>query len=176
MGLTGNPVLGTDLNDDALERFERTGGKRSSLKEIMSECEIVIATTGAPDLIPPGMIRKGQVILALSNPRPEIDPEVALERGAVFAADGQSVNNVLGFPGIFRGAVDSLGVGELSNVLSTSNGFYILKVLSRTESKETNFEEIREPLHHYLEQRELEKLFKGYVRELRQKFFVDIKV
>ena len=76
----------------------------------------------------------------------------------------------------FRAAVDSLGVGELSNVLSTSNGFYILKILARTESKDTAFEEIRDPLQRYLEQRELEKLYKGYVRELRQKFFVDIKV
>ncbi|HLO28474.1 MAG TPA: hypothetical protein VK249_05030 [Anaerolineales bacterium] len=107
MGLTGNPVLGADLNENALARFERDGGKRSSLQEIMSECEIVIATTGVPDLIKPAMVRKGQVILGLSNPRGEIDPAVALEHGAVFAADGKSVNNVLGFPGIFRGAVDS---------------------------------------------------------------------
>jgi len=107
MGLTGNPVLGADLSEGALERFERDGGKRSSLKEIMSECEIVIATTGVPNLIEPEMVRKGQVILALSNPKGEIDPDLALEHGAVFAADGKSVNNVLGFPGIFRGAVDS---------------------------------------------------------------------
>jgi malate dehydrogenase (oxaloacetate-decarboxylating) len=107
MGLTGNTVMGTDLNENAVERFERDGGKRASLKEIMSDCEIVIATTGTPDLIKPEMIHKGQVILALSNPRSEIDPEVALEHGAIFAADGKSVNNVLGFPGIFRGAVDS---------------------------------------------------------------------
>ena len=53
------------------------------------------------------MVRKGQIILALSNPNPEIEPEVALKAGAVFAADGKSVNNVLGFPGIFRGAVDA---------------------------------------------------------------------
>jgi malate dehydrogenase (oxaloacetate-decarboxylating) len=53
------------------------------------------------------MVRKGQIILALSNPNAEIDPDVAMERGAAFAADGKSVNNVLGFPGIFRGAVDS---------------------------------------------------------------------
>jgi malate dehydrogenase (oxaloacetate-decarboxylating) len=107
MGLTGNPVLGADLSENAMARFERDGGKRSTLEEIMSECEIVIATTGTPNLIRPELIRKGQVILALSNPRPEIDPEEALARGAIFAADGKSVNNVLGFPGIFRGAVDS---------------------------------------------------------------------
>jgi malate dehydrogenase (oxaloacetate-decarboxylating) len=105
--LTGNPVLGIDLNDTCMERFERDGGKRSSLQEIMSECEIVIATTGTPNLIKPEMIHKGQVILALSNPKPEIDAGEAMQRGAIFAADGKSVNNVLGFPGIFRGAVDS---------------------------------------------------------------------
>ncbi len=107
MRLTGNPVLGVDLNENCLERFERAGGKRSTLQEIMAECQIVIATTGVPNLIPPDMIHKGQIILALSNPKPEIDPEEAVERGAIFSADGKSVNNVLGFPGIFRGAVDS---------------------------------------------------------------------
>src|SRR6266508_2822372 len=107
MGLTGNPVLGTDVNDEAVERFGRAGGRKSSLEEIMSECDIVIATTGSPNLIKPEMIRKGQVILALSNPNAEIDPDIALAHGAAFAADGKSVNNVLGFPGIFRGAVDA---------------------------------------------------------------------
>jgi malate dehydrogenase (oxaloacetate-decarboxylating) len=107
MKLTGNPVLGADLNNDAMDRFVRDGGIRSDLRQIMSECEVVIATTGVANLIKPEMVRKGQVILALSNPNPEIDPEVALTQGVVFAADGKSVNNVLGFPGIFRGAVDS---------------------------------------------------------------------
>ena len=107
MHLTGKPVLGTDLNETGMERFERAGGKRSTLQEIMSECQIVIATTGVPNLIPPDMVRKGQIILALSNPKPEIDPQQAVERGAIFSADSKSVNNILGFPGIFRGAVDS---------------------------------------------------------------------
>ena len=107
MGLTGNPVYGADLNEGAVERFVRDGGKKSNLKEIMAECDIVIATTGAANLIKPEMVRKGQIILALSNPNAEIDPDVALANGAAFAADGKSVNNVLGFPGIFRGAVDA---------------------------------------------------------------------
>jgi malate dehydrogenase (oxaloacetate-decarboxylating) len=77
------------------------------LKEVMAESDIVVTTTGAPGLIKPEMVRKGQIILALSNPNPEIDPEMAVQAGASFAADGKSVNNVLGFPGIFRGAVDT---------------------------------------------------------------------
>ena len=107
MRLTGNAVYGADLSQDALDRFEKSGGRKSTLKEIMEKCDIVVATTGAPNLIKPEMVRKGQIILALSNPNPEIDPDVALEHGAAFAADGKSVNNVLGFPGIFRGAVDA---------------------------------------------------------------------
>jgi malate dehydrogenase (oxaloacetate-decarboxylating) len=107
MSLTGNPVYGADLSEAALKRHQAAGGKASDLQEIMAVCDIVIATTGAPGLIKPSMVREGQIILALSNPNPEIDPEVALLHGAAFAADGKSVNNVLGFPGIFRGAVDT---------------------------------------------------------------------
>lgn len=107
MGLTGNPVYGADLNEEAVTRFVVAGGRQSSLGEIMAECDIVIATTGAPNLIKPEMVRKGQIIFALSNPNAEIDPDAALVYGAAFAADGKSVNNVLGFPGIFRGAVDA---------------------------------------------------------------------
>ncbi len=107
MTITGNPVWGADLSEDAVLRHEANGGKRSKLKEIMANCDIVVSTTGAKGLIKPEMVRKGQVILALSNPHPEIEPEVALKQGAAFAADGKLVNNVLGFPGIFRGAVDT---------------------------------------------------------------------
>jgi malate dehydrogenase (oxaloacetate-decarboxylating) len=47
------------------------------------------------------------VILALSNPRPEISPEEARAAGASFAADGRGVNNALAFPGVFRGALNA---------------------------------------------------------------------
>jgi malate dehydrogenase (oxaloacetate-decarboxylating) len=64
-----------------------------------------------PGLIEPAMIRPGQVILALTNPDPEIEPELAEAAGAAFAADGRSVNNVLGYPGIFRGALQAGAAG-----------------------------------------------------------------
>jgi len=51
-------------------------------------------------------VRKGQIILALSNPNPEIKPDDAANAGAACATDGRSVNNILGFPGILRGVVD----------------------------------------------------------------------
>jgi malate dehydrogenase (oxaloacetate-decarboxylating) len=100
-------VLGADLAEDALLHLETLGGQRSTLPAIMAECDIVMATTGVKGLIEPNMVREGQVILALSNPEPEIDPIEARAAGAAFAADGQSINNILGFPGLFRGALDA---------------------------------------------------------------------
>ncbi len=107
MKLTGNPILGADLSQEAMQRFASQGGTPSDLRQVMAEADIVIATTGVPGLINPEWVRRGQIILALSNPVPEIDPETATAAGAAFAADGKSVNNVLGFPGILRGAVDT---------------------------------------------------------------------
>ncbi|MBU8612368.1 MULTISPECIES: NAD-dependent malic enzyme [Bacillus] len=103
-----NAVYGTDKSESAMNRLEQYGGQAvSSIEELMETCDIVIATTGVPGLIKPTFVRSGQVILALSNPKPEIEPEAALQAGAAYAADGRSVNNVLGFPGIFRGALNA---------------------------------------------------------------------
>jgi malate dehydrogenase (oxaloacetate-decarboxylating) len=107
MRYTGNAVIGTDLRPDALERLRAAGGRTGSLAEVLGEADVVVATTGAPGLIRPEWVRKGQVILALSNPDPEIEPNAALAAGAKFAADGRAVNNVLGFPGLFKGALDA---------------------------------------------------------------------
>jgi malate dehydrogenase (oxaloacetate-decarboxylating) len=100
-------VLGADLDARALARFTGMGGEASTLGQIMEKADIVVATTGARGLIKPEAVRAGQIILALSNPDPEIEPAVALARGAAIAADGKGINNLLGFPGLFRGALDA---------------------------------------------------------------------
>ncbi len=100
-------VIGADLNESARGMLEGMGGRTAPLPELMREADIVVATTGVKGLIKPEMVRAGQLILALSNPDPEIEPRLALSQGAAFAADGKSINNVLGFPGLFRGALDA---------------------------------------------------------------------
>ncbi|MGB3634492.1 MAG: malic enzyme-like NAD(P)-binding protein [Rubrobacteraceae bacterium] len=98
-------VIASDPNEASHARARDKGIEITSLEDLMQSAEVVVATTGVPDLIGPEMVRDGQVILALTNPYPEIEPETAREAGAAFAADGASVNNVLGYPGIFRGAL-----------------------------------------------------------------------
>jgi malate dehydrogenase (oxaloacetate-decarboxylating) len=98
-------VLASDPNPLSHERAIAKGVEITDMSTVMAEADLVVATTGVPGLIKPAMVREGQVILALTNPYPEIEPEAALAAGAAFAADGRSVNNVLGYPGIFRGAL-----------------------------------------------------------------------
>ena len=100
-------VLGADRREEALRRVEKMGGKRATLEQVMQQADIVIATTGVKGLIQESMVRKGQLIFALSNPEPEISARRALEAGAAYATDGRSVNNALGYPALFRGALDA---------------------------------------------------------------------
>ncbi len=102
-----NRVLGADRDAAAIERLRSLGGEGATLESIMQTADIVLATTGVKGLIRPEWVRPGQVILALSNPDPEIEPMVARERGAAFAADGKGINNVLAFPGLFKGALSA---------------------------------------------------------------------
>jgi malate dehydrogenase (oxaloacetate-decarboxylating) len=98
-------VIASDPSPRAQEQARARGIEIADLETVMREADVVVATSGKAGLISPDLVRPGQVILALTNPAPEIEPEVALAAGAAFAADGTSVNNVLGYPGIFRGAL-----------------------------------------------------------------------
>jgi malate dehydrogenase (oxaloacetate-decarboxylating) len=100
-------LLVTDRNADFVARLVKQGATATDLEGLMKAADVVVSATGVPGLIPVEMIRKGQIVLALSNPEAEIDPDLALKAGARFAATGKSVNNLLGFPGLFKGALDA---------------------------------------------------------------------
>jgi malate dehydrogenase (oxaloacetate-decarboxylating) len=98
-------VLASDPNAAAQEHARARGIEITDIDTLMREADVVVATSGKPGLIKAEMVRRGQVIFALTNPAAEIDPDAALAAGAAFAADGTSINNVLGYPGIFKGAL-----------------------------------------------------------------------
>lgn len=88
---------------------EREKGK---LSEVLSGADVFIGVSG-PQVLNREMIRKMNsqpIIFALANPLPEIKPEEALAAGAFIVGTGRSdypnqINNLLAFPGIFRGAL-----------------------------------------------------------------------
>lgn len=87
--------------------------KKGALAEVIRGADVFIGVS-APGTVTPEMVRsmaKNPVIFACANPVPEIFPEEAKEAGAAVVSTGRSdypnqVNNVLCFPGIFRGALD----------------------------------------------------------------------
>lgn len=85
-----------------------------SLEEVIGGADIFVGVS-VGNVLKPKMIKKmakDPIVFALANPLPEIDPREALRTGAKIVATGRSdfpnqVNNVLAFPGIFRGALDA---------------------------------------------------------------------
>ncbi len=88
--------------------------KDDSLKELIKNKDVFIGVS-AKGIVTKDMIKsmnEDPFIFAMANPDPEISPEDAIEAGAYIVGTGRSdypnqINNVLAFPGIFRGALDS---------------------------------------------------------------------
>lgn len=85
-----------------------------TLDEVFQNADVFIGLSGKGKLTGKEikLMAKGPIIFALSNPTPEILPEEAKKAGAAIVATGRSdyqnqINNVLAFPGVFRGAIDS---------------------------------------------------------------------
>ncbi len=97
----------------AMAEVTNKNHQRGPLKEIIKDKDIFIGVS-APNLVTAEMVKtmaKDPIIFAMANPTPEIMPDVAKEGGAKVVATGRSdfpnqINNVLVFPGIFRGALD----------------------------------------------------------------------
>ena len=103
-----------NLNFEKQRFADATVSQATTLKEAMVDADIFVGVSVA-GCVTKDMVRsmgKAPVIFPMANPTPEIFPDEALEAGAAVVGTGRSdfhnqVNNVLGFPGIFRGALDT---------------------------------------------------------------------
>ena len=101
----------TDLNPEKAEFAADTDAR--TLADAMKGADIFLGFS-APNCVTAEMVKTmapSPIIFAMANPVPEIFPDVALAAGAAIVGTGRSdfpnqINNVLGFPGIFRGALD----------------------------------------------------------------------
>lgn len=103
------------LNQEKIEMAKITNKqlRKGSLEEVIKGADVFIGVS-APGCVTPEMVKsmaKDPIIFAMANPTPEIMPELAREAGAAVVGTGRSdfpnqINNVLVFPGIFRGALD----------------------------------------------------------------------
>lgn len=105
----------TDLDPTKREMLEYTNpdNLEGSLTDAMKEADVFIGVS-APGVVSAEMVEsmnKDAIVFACANPVPEIYPDEAIRAGAVVVATGRSdfpnqINNVLAFPGVFRGAFD----------------------------------------------------------------------
>ena len=104
-----------DLSPEKLELAKLTNNSLSGkIEDVIRDADVFIGVS-APNLLNSEMVAsmaKGAIVFAMANPTPEIDPNIAKAAGARIVATGRSdfpnqINNVLAFPGIFRGALDA---------------------------------------------------------------------
>ncbi len=109
----GRVDLENNKSKKEISELTNLNKKQGQLNEVISGSDIFIGLS-KPDLLSVEAAKKMKnksIIFAMSNPNPEITPDKAKEAGAEIIATGRSdfpnqVNNALGFPGIFRGALD----------------------------------------------------------------------
>lgn len=98
---------------EEMAKITNSGHKAGTLAEMLVGADVFIGVS-APHCVTPEMVKsmaKDPIIFAMANPTPEIMPDEALAAGAAVMGTGRSdfpnqINNVLAFPGIFRGALD----------------------------------------------------------------------
>jgi malate dehydrogenase (oxaloacetate-decarboxylating) len=85
------------------------GNQHGALADVIRGKDVFVGVS-VGGVLSPEMVRSmapDPIVFAMANPVPEIWPDEALQAGAAAAEDGRHVNNALGFPGIFRGALDA---------------------------------------------------------------------
>jgi malate dehydrogenase (oxaloacetate-decarboxylating) len=134
-----------DENDGRLDEDRRwlaantnRDKRRGDLTDAMTDADVFIGVSG-PNLVTETQLKvlaRDAIVFALANPDPEVDPMLA-RRHAAIVATGRSdepnqINNVLAFPGIFRGLLD-VGASKITEAIEIAAGRAIANVVKENE-------------------------------------------
>jgi malate dehydrogenase (oxaloacetate-decarboxylating) len=143
IGVNRSGIL--DETDESLDSDRRSlaqstnkENRKGSLSDALVGADVFIGVSG-PNVVTEEQIKvmaKDSIIFALANPDPEIDPVIA-RRHAAIVATGRSdepnqINNVLAFPGIFRGLLDE-GATKITEEIEIAAGEAIASVVKDNE-------------------------------------------
>ena len=134
------------MTDAQAQLAEETNPQRQSgaLADVIQGADVFLGFS-APNVLTGGMVRtmaQDPVIFACANPTPEIFPEEALAAGARVVGTGRSdypnqINNVLVFPGIFRGALD-VRARDINDAMKVAAAKAIASLIPESELREDN--------------------------------------
>ncbi len=134
----------TAMNDAQKQLAADSNPNRESglLKDALVHADVFIGVS-APNCVSPDMVRSmnpDAIVFPMANPTPEIMPDLALEAGARIVGTGRSdfpnqINNVLVFPGVFRGALD-VRAKEITENMKIAAAEAIASLVHEDELKE----------------------------------------
>ena len=113
--------------------------EKGKLADVIKGADVFIGVSG-PGTLTKDMVRtmaKDPIIFACANPTPEIFPDEAKEAGAAVVSTGRSdfpnqINNVLAFPGIFRGALD-VRASDINDAMKVAASYALANLVSEEE-------------------------------------------
>ena len=134
------------LNEAQREISEMTNKELlvGTLADAMKGADVFIGVS-APNIVSPEMIRsmaKDAIVFPMANPTPEIMPDLAKDAGARIVGTGRSdfpnqINNVLAFPGIFRGALDCRA-SCINEEMKVATSYALASLIPENELNEEN--------------------------------------
>ncbi len=132
-----------DLDESTREiaKITNVENKEGDLAEMIKGADVFIGVSAA-NLLYKSMIRTmadRAIVFAMANPDPEIMPDCALAAGAEIVGTGRSdfpnqVNNVLAFPGLFRGALD-VRAKEINEEMKKAAAYALARIIDKSELK-----------------------------------------
>jgi len=112
--------------------------RRGDLSDAMTGADVLIGVSG-PDLVSEAHLKvmaPKSIVFALANPNPEVDPVLARKYAAIVATgrsdEPNQINNVLAFPGIFRGLLD-VGASKITEQIEIAAGRAIADAVKENE-------------------------------------------
>lgn len=129
------------LNNEKIEMAKISNQDRikGSLEEVIKGADVFIGVS-APGTVTQSMVKsmaKNPILFPMANPVPEIMPDLAIEAGAAVVGTGRSdfcnqINNVLAFPGIFRGALD-VRARDINNEMKIAAAYALASIVDENK-------------------------------------------
>jgi malate dehydrogenase (oxaloacetate-decarboxylating) len=130
---------GLNSAQEFMSKITNKNKEKGNLKDIIKSADVFIGVS-RPNLVDEDMIKsmaKDPIVFPMANPVPEIMPELALKAGAKVVGSGRSdfknqINNVLAFPGIFKGLLES-SAKNVTEKMKISAAFAIANIIKDEE-------------------------------------------
>ncbi|HKM04817.1 MAG TPA: NADP-dependent malic enzyme [Lachnospiraceae bacterium] len=144
MGIVSKTTPGLNWMQQKMTEITNPNNETGSLADALKKADIFVGVS-APNIVTSEMVasmNKDAIIFAMANPVPEIMPDVAKAAGARVVGTGRSdfpnqVNNVVAFPGIFKGALEGRAT-EITEEMKLAAALAIAGLVSTEELNEDN--------------------------------------